>query len=513
MTGVTDVKKITTAASDLGAKLYRIWGPIRRVLTFSPADDMIAPESNLSVSIDKGNISIAYGSRFLSKISIKGLKQYAFEEDIYPQPEDLLSSLSLAVNEFSISKTDITLSIPKAWTIIRTVDFPSTVKENLPDVISYELDRLTPFTAAEAFYDFRVLENKAERMALLLMAAKTDQIRPYIDLLNENGFAVSRITVNLAAIGSLLRYMDKKSDTLFVEIGSNGYEGSLFSNGLPAHNFSGTLTGLDEKTKIELICKDIKSLLNMSKNKGETLRVVALIKDKSADLRELLTSRLDVPVSIMGETDIGLNLPLPHEEINAAAVGDVIQSLGPEANGLNLLKKGRHEKQKTPVALTILLTLAIVSIWIFYLIAPLKIEEKRLQEISAQIVLKKEEAKKVEALKKEAESISEKIIAIDNFKHDRVMTMDVLRELTSILPKNAWLSRARIASSSVDIEGYAGKATELLPKLEASKYFRKVEFSSPIMRDARMTAEKFNIKMELEDTKNNETGNIKNEKK
>jgi len=33
------------------------------------------------------------------------------------------------------------------------------------------------------------------------------------------------------------------------------------------------------------------------------------------------------------------------------------------------------------------------------------------------------------------------------------------------------------------------------------------------MRDARMTAEKFNIKMELEGTKNNETGNIKNEKK
>jgi len=513
MTGITDVKKITAAASDLGGKLYRIWGPIQRVLTFSPADEMIAPENNLSVSIDKGNISIAYGSRFLSKISIGGMKQYSFEEDIYPQPEDLLSSLSLAVNEFSISNADITLSIPKAWTIIRTVDFPSTVKENLPDVISYELDRLTPFSAAEAVFDFRVLEDNVDRVALLLMAAKTDQIRPYIDLLNENGFAVSKITVNLSAIGSLLRYMDKKSDALFVEIGIKGYEGGLFSNGLPAHNFSGTLTGLDEKTKIELICKDIKSLLNMSRNKGGTPRIFALFKDKSADLMGLLTSGLDMPVSVMGETDIRLNLPLPHMGMNAAAAGAVIQSLEPEANGLNLLKKGRHEKQKTPVALTILLMLTILSIWIFYLIAPLKIEEKRLQEISGQILLKKEEAKKVEALKKEAESISEKITAIDNFKHDRVMTMDVLRELTSILPKNAWLSRARIASSSVDIEGYAGKATELLPKLEASKYFRKVEFSSPIMRDTRMTAEKFNIKMEIEATKNNETGNIKNEKK
>jgi Tfp pilus assembly protein PilN len=345
------------------------------------------------------------------------------------------------------------------------------------------------------------------------MAAKTDQIRPYIDLLNENGFTVSRLTVNLSAIGSLLRYMDKKSDTLFVEIGSRGYEGGLFSNGLPAHNLSGTLTGLDEKTKTEMICKDIKSLLNMSKNKGGTPQIVGLFKDKTPEFKELLTSCLDMPVSIMWETDIGLKLSLQHEDIPAAVVGDVIQSLGSEASGLNLLKKGLHEKQKTPVAMTILLLLAIATIWVFYLIAPLKIEGKRLQEISAQIVLKKEEAKKVEALKKEVESLREKITAIDNFKHDRIMTMNILRELTSILPKNAWISRARIASSSVDIEGYAGKATELLPKLEASKYFRKVEFSSPIMKDARMAAEKFNIKMEIEYTKNNETGNIKNEKK
>jgi Tfp pilus assembly protein PilN len=157
--------------------------------------------------------------------------------------------------------------------------------------------------------------------------------------------------------------------------------------------------------------------------------------------------------------------------------------------------------------------LAIATIWIFYLVAPLKVEERKLQEISSQIEAKKEEAKKVETLKKEAESLREKITAINNFKHDRVMTLNILRELTSILPKNAWLSRARIATTSVDIDGYAGKATELLPKLEASKYFRKVEFASPIMRDARMDTERFNIKMEIEDTKNKETGNIKNEKK
>ena len=193
MTGTTNVKKMNYVASAIGEKLVRVWTPIQRVLTFSPADEMIATQKNLSASIDKGNISMAYGSKFLSRINIKGLQEYSFEEDRYPQPEDLLSSLSLAVKEFNTSSTDITLSIPKAWTIIKTVEFPSTVTENLPDVVSYELDRLTPFTAEEAFFDFRVLgeagfaEDKGDRISLLITAAKADQIRPYIDILNENG--------------------------------------------------------------------------------------------------------------------------------------------------------------------------------------------------------------------------------------------------------------------------------------------------------------------------------------
>ncbi|MBS1127383.1 MAG: hypothetical protein H6Q93_1372, partial [Nitrospirae bacterium] len=296
---------------------------------------------------------------------------------------------------------------------------------NIPDVISYELDRLTPFTAAEAFFDFRVLEEKGDRMSLLLMAAKTDQIKPYIDILNESGFAVSRITVNLSAIGTLCSYMDKKSDILFVEIGSKGYEGGLFISGLPEYNFSGTLTALDEKAITEMISGEINSSLTMLKNKGRAPRIVALFKDKNPALRELLKSRLGMPVRIIGETDIGLRLPAPHKEIPGAAVGSAVQSLEPEANGFNLLKRGRHEKQKTPFALTILLMLAIATIWIFYLVAPLKVEERKLQEISSQIEAKKEEAKKVETLKKEAESLREKITAINNFKHDRVMTLNM----------------------------------------------------------------------------------------
>jgi hypothetical protein len=74
MTGMTYVKKITSVASDLGTTVNRVWPPIHRVLTFSLADDMISPRKSLSASIERGNVSIAYGSRLLSRIRIRGIK-------------------------------------------------------------------------------------------------------------------------------------------------------------------------------------------------------------------------------------------------------------------------------------------------------------------------------------------------------------------------------------------------------------------------------------------------------
>jgi hypothetical protein len=79
------------------------------------------------------------------------------------------------------------------------------------------------------------------------------------------------------------------------------------------------------------------------------------------------------------------------------------------------------------------------------------------------------------------------------------MTIDLLKEITLLLPKYAWLARVHITDTNVDIEGYASSSpTAILPKLEASRYFKKVEFASPTFRDVRLNADRFAIKMEIE---------------
>jgi len=147
---------------------------------------------------------------------------------------------------------------------------------------------------------------------------------------------------------------------------------------------------------------------------------------------------------------------------------------------------------------------------VFWLISPLQIEEKKIEAIDREIMARKDEVKKAEVLKKDLEAIEKEISTINSFKSSRIMALNLLKEMTQVLPKNAWLSRIRITDLTVEIEGYAASATEILPKLEASRYFKKAEFSSPTFRDTRLSADRFIIKMEIE-TLSEDTA--KNEKK
>ncbi|MEW6416512.1 MAG: PilN domain-containing protein [Nitrospirota bacterium] len=520
------IKKFASFTSASLTKLDGIlWKPLWKILTFSPADDAISPKKALLASLEKGRVSVAYGSRFLSRIKIKGLREYSFEEGRYPQPEGLASSLSLAINDFKASGLKVCLSIPKAWAIIKTAEFPLTVKENLSDVVSYELDRLTPFSPEDALYDFKILRETSEKLTILLMVAKADLVKPYIDALREKDIAVNRVTVNLSDIGTLCRYIDNVTDFIFFEMNGDGYEGALFLAGSITDAFAGSFItspvpplksplsppfpkggvgGFEgvEKSKVDTLVTEIAPFIATAKNQGKKSKVIVVSKDKiHASLEEQFKQQINLPVRILNETDLKFTPSWSQEVVPFAAIGGVLESLWPRGHGLNLLKKGYREIHKYPKALTLVLILSIIVMWVFYLIAPLKVEEKRLREIDRQIMLRKEDVRKVETLKKEIEALNDEISTINNFKENNPMALNIIKELTAILPKNTWLTRVRIAESAVNIEGYAASATGLLPKLEASNYFKKAEFASPTFRDARMNADRFNIKVEIEGIK------------
>lgn len=474
--------------------------------SLSLADERVAPRRSLTVALEDRDISVVYGSRFFSGLSVKGIRRYPFEDGKSPSPEGLASIVALAAKDLRAAKAVITLVIPKAWAIIKTVDLPVTVKDNLSSVISYELDRFTPFSADHAYYDFHIVREDEDRLQIMLAAVRADLVEPYVEALRGKGFSVKNITVSLSALATLSRFVRDGNSTVFLDIHSGGYEGGLLKDGRWVSSFTGSFVSGGEAARTGAVAEEISPLVEAMKKNGRTPEVFI---NAAAGSWTNLPEKLRAPVRFFGDTDLKLKFSQSKENIPYTAVGGFLESLWPKAAGMNLLMKGVHRATRRPLALTIVFLAVLAALGIFYMVEPLQIMEKRMEAIDREIAARKDEVRKIERLKSEVESLESEIGTINRFKFAKPMALNLLKELTVTLPKNVWLARVRIAEPNVDIEGYAATATEIVPRLEASPHFKKVDFASPTFRDARISADRFAIKMEIEGLPEEKTGSEK----
>lgn len=74
-------------------------------------------------------------------------------------------------------------------------------------------------------------------------------------------------------------------------------------------------------------------------------------------------------------------------------------------------------------------------------------------------------------------------------------TVDLLREVTLLLPDDTWLQQLDINDDQVQIRGESTQATKLIAILESSQLFSAVAFKSPVVAIPAKEVEKFHIGM------------------
>ncbi|MEO0250135.1 MAG: PilN domain-containing protein [candidate division WOR-3 bacterium] len=490
------LQKIGDISNLVSRRLMEGFGALWRILSLSLGDDRVSPKSGLSVSLDGSGVSTAYGSRRLSKIKIKNLQSFPVTTTGFPSPETFATTVLVALTKMRTKQRSVVLGIPKAWVVMKRVELPSTVKENLPGVISYELDRLTPFSSDEAFYDFQLLKEENGKLVLMLAAVKADTLNPYLYALREQGISVSAVTVNLSALGTLANYLSRTDTTLFVQVDQNQYEGALYALGSAVEVFTGRFNGEGPESRAEHVVGQANKVLERTGFAHQPAFIFFL--KETADEAPFRNLVPDATLIVGRKGADRLSLPAEQNAVPYTSIGALVESLWPPARGFNLLSRGRHRKIRPPIGLTLFLLVVLAALGAIYVLAPLSIEGKRVEEIDRQIALREDEARRVEALRSEVEGLENEVKTIAQFKKGRPLSINLMKEITALLPSAVWLSRLRIGDASIDMEGYAPSASELLGKLEASPYLRKVEFASPTFRDARMNADRFIVRMEIE---------------
>lgn len=76
--------------------------------------------------------------------------------------------------------------------------------------------------------------------------------------------------------------------------------------------------------------------------------------------------------------------------------------------------------------------------------------------------------------------------------------VELIEELTRVMPDGTWLHRLDFKNGEVQFQGLSDGASALIAVVESSSMFREARFGSPITRDARSGKERFHISAKIE---------------
>ena len=114
---------------------------------------------------------------------------------------------------------------------------------------------------------------------------------------------------------------------------------------------------------------------------------------------------------------------------------------------------------------------------------------------------------KVDAAQKQAESILalreelQRSIESSRFllekRQKTTFSIELLNELTAILPDGTWIEQLTIKDAEIEIRGQSLEASMLIGLVEASDMFRNVTFRSPVIADRRTGRDRFFLSAQI----------------
>ncbi len=289
----------------------------------------------------------------------------------------------------------VVLRVDPTLAMLQRVDLPLAAEENLRQVLTYQMDRETPFTAEQVFFDFRVIERDRTRQQLGLELAVLPRrlLDPVFERLRCWGVAVRAVQVPVAGGGAPF-------------------------NLSPADRRQGVRRGRRAR-------------------RLPGRRHLLPAEDGAGPRRLLLVFNGILALLAVGLLGVGLALPL-------------------------------LEKQRIITAL------------------------------EPQLAAARRAALVANGLRDEIAQATERLDLAVREKRVRVKLLDVLQEITRLLPDDTWLQELEVTGTEVQMRGETPSAAQLVGLLEASERLRNARFRSPVTPSPVSGRERFHLSVEVQ---------------
>jgi general secretion pathway protein L len=418
----------------------------------------------------------------------------------------MIGKINSFISQHHVSKERVFISIPREKVVARFIQLPIATKENLRKVIEYEVPKYTPFEKEEIYFDFHILKQEKDWLHLFAVFVKKGELDYYLSFLKRIGIQPISIQIPSTSALNLFFYhkgsRENEISVLLDETGSffemdviQGKEDWRDSFHLP-------LSLREKESKWMNTLKQ--SGLNMDSFSKATFYVYGLeTNEKTMSSLKEAGPMKDVSLPPMNRIviDKGLSNPSPIY----ASVGLPLKGLTKTRVDLNLLPLEMRKKvREIEKPLSILFALLALFLGMTWGVGVYHRYSKELDTVNAEIKKRKPAVEAVEKLQKQKEELGKGIFELRKIKMEETSKIDILRELTQILPDTVWIWSFKYNGKEIEINGFADSASDLIPLLDRSPLFEKVEFLAPVTKERVMRPEgdiekeRFRIRAKIE---------------
>jgi general secretion pathway protein L len=458
---------------------------------------MLLFQSSLGVEIDDDSLAIAYLRGSFKGIVLSGYSFHPIEKDL--SSADKLSIVGDLVGDFikkkRISATSIFLGIPRRSAIVRFIELPMAMKENLRESLGYELEKYAPFPADRAYFDCQVVreDSAASKMRVLLVLSKKESIDPYLALRDRWNIGISGAEISSTGIAN---YLSRLPGT----IGRDPYIALSLGNGsLELNLIDGNLLSYSRSVSVPENSQDLYSFIlrelrSFEEAKGQTdkMKVVLLASMGEADTAKRLEEDMDVETLLPDVPNVGLD-----SSALIAAYGLALKGIQKVPMDINLIPLELRKKPSRVGYYTMFVLAAMLIIsFAAWGVSSIMRDRLHLKQLNTEIARLSVEIKDVEKLSTGCQELENEIDFLNRVRGNPVSFLNILKDLTERIPKNAWVSSLAFSEKGVQIGGYAESASSLIPRLEASPLLKDAVFLSSITK-TRDGKERFEIGLKL----------------
>jgi Tfp pilus assembly protein PilN len=403
------------------------------------------------------------------------------------------------------NRENVVLGLPRGDVVVRYLDLPSEVSDNLKQVVSYQVQSYEPTEEEKYYYDFAALRQGegSKRIQVLLVMVKRAILDGHLLSLKSIGMRPASVTVGSFGLATLFLQSQKGtngSTAMLMDLAPDRIEVLALRGSRLLHTHEAGKA--PEAGWRDVLIRELEVAAEAVKMGPEdSIDHLILAGEPAAAAREEL--REAIPDCELVGKHLRLEVPvqnLSHLQEAASSVGLAFGGLVRRpAIKLNLLPTEMRFRQTRWAYIPSLILGAIILILLGALALRGTVQERYLvRKLQRETDVLRGRVESVQRLRTEMKRLEAETKYNQDLVQRRDMNLEALRELTAILPSDTFLTVYSNKDGTIQISGSSTAAPDLIPKLEKSPLFKDVQQRGQVFRDAQTGKDRFIFEMKLE---------------